>query len=98
MFRALALAAALWAAPAWAGTDVVATLNGLPITALQTYWSFKEQMTSAGWVPADEDVQCGTAEPIVCHAVWKSPSGKQVDVHIDYRNDANEFYLRPVQN
>lgn len=93
MVRALVMAAALIAQPAWA--QDAAMLNGVPVIALQTYADFSGGMVAAGWRSAGE-VECGNAESSACHSVWLSPSGQILDIQVDYRNDANEFYVRPA--
>lgn len=94
MFR-YAVLISLLASPAWAD---VATLNGLPITALQTYDSFSDQMEAAGWNPVKEngsdEFDCNVARP-TCNVTWQAPDGKRFHIEVDHRDDANEFYVRP---
>lgn len=97
MFRYAAVLLSMLVSPAWA-TDV-ATLNGVPVTALQTYSSFADQLKESGWTPvvaagADDELDCDVVRP-TCDALWQGPDGKRFYIQVDHRDDANEFYVTP---
>ena len=92
MFRYAAVLFSMLVSPAWAGPDV-ATLNGVPVTALQTYFSFAEKMNTAGWSEVSA-LDCKASAP--CFGKWQGPNGERLSVRVQYRNDANEFYVMPA--